>query len=160
MSNAPPPSQLCLLSDLPLREVGDKVRFLGCVTSYSTDSATLALEHQHQQPQDSLAVRALVDVRLVLGRLGSDQTRIGEWVNVIGYITAVAPLPLPTAASNGSDRGHVNISTVRAQALLVWSAGPLDVQRYNSSVAVLESEQSSPSGDDVASDALLHTAGR
>lgn len=29
MNNAPPPSQLCLLSSLPSKEAGDKVRFLG-----------------------------------------------------------------------------------------------------------------------------------
>ena len=29
MNNAPPASQLCLLSSLPSKEAGDKVRFLG-----------------------------------------------------------------------------------------------------------------------------------
>ncbi|KAK3499637.1 telomere capping, CST complex subunit-domain-containing protein [Neurospora hispaniola] len=72
MSNGPLPSQLCLLPDLALKKEGDKVRFWGCVTSYSTVAGVLTLQHHHQA-QDSRCVVALVDVTLALRTLKSDQ---------------------------------------------------------------------------------------
>ncbi|KAK1779003.1 CST complex subunit Ten1 [Copromyces sp. CBS 386.78] len=138
MSNGPLPSQLCLLPELALKKEGDKVRFLGCVTSYSSVSGILTLQYQHQA-QDSRCVVALVDVTLVLRTLKSDQVRIGEWVNVIGYVTAVNPLP----ARKGSRENEVlqaRVQThVRIRALLIWSSGPLDTQRYSESVDALKS---------------------
>ncbi|KAK3988323.1 protein ten1 [Cladorrhinum sp. PSN332] len=124
MSFGPPPSQLCLLSDLPRRQVGDKVRFLGCVISYSLSSGTLALEHRLSD--NSRPVVAAVDVNLVLESLGSEQTRFGEWLNVIGYIT-----------STGRKAPDGNKSTVQVQGILVWSAGPLNLQTYEASVRAL-----------------------
>ncbi|WYZ41469.1 hypothetical protein EsH8_V_000364 [Colletotrichum jinshuiense] len=127
MSRGPLPSQLCLLSDLPSKSPGEKVRFLGCVTSYSLGSAVLTLEHGFPQGSD---VSALVDVQLLLGTLKSDQTRIGEWVNVVGYLT---PSSSGTRA-RGTNREPQNVAI---QALLLWSAGPLHLQRYESSFATL-----------------------
>lgn len=75
-------------------------------------------------------MRALVDVTLVLESLGSDQTRNGEWVNVIGYITDTAPIADEKGLNHGSP-------TVHAQAVLVWSAGPVDTRRYETSVKAL-----------------------
>lgn len=86
------------------------------------DIATGTLTLNHGQPQDTGA-SALVDVKLVLERLGTDQTRAGEWVNVLGYITSI---PFTT-----SKRGE---AIVCIQALLLWSAGPVDVQRYQASL--------------------------
>ncbi|GJN70792.1 telomere capping, CST complex subunit domain-containing protein [Purpureocillium lilacinum] len=122
MSRGPVPSQLCLLSALPDRSVGDKVRFLGCVTAYSTASASLTLGHLCPEGTN---VAACVDVRLVLGALQSEMTRVGEWLNVIGYVTARRGTPEPglDAAVEVPEAAHV-------QALAVWPTGPLDVQRY------------------------------
>ncbi|KAK4149149.1 CST complex subunit Ten1 [Chaetomidium leptoderma] len=125
MSYGPRPSRLCLLSNLPEKQVGDKVRFLGCVASYSLALGVLSLEHR--LPEETLSVTALVDVNLILQSLGSDQTRIGEWVNVIGYITDIAP----PADGKGSNHGS---PTVHTQAALLWSTGPLDIRRYETSV--------------------------
>ncbi|AEO62482.1 uncharacterized protein THITE_2148687 [Thermothielavioides terrestris NRRL 8126] len=125
MSNGPRPSQLCLLSALPTKQVGDKVRFLGCVSSYTPASGVLALEHR--LPEESCSVLALVDVNLVLESLSADQTRVGEWINVIGYITDVAP-------SADGKKPHSQAPRVHAQAVLLWSAGPVDVRRYEASV--------------------------
>ncbi|KAK1512083.1 uncharacterized protein CCOS01_05700 [Colletotrichum costaricense] len=109
MSRGPLPSQLCLLSDLPARPQGDKVRFLGCVTAYSTQSAVLTLEHRFPK--------------------GSDiSTRIGEWVNVVGYLT---PAP-PGTRAKGTTR-EPRIAAV--QAIMLWPAGPLNLQRYEASFA-------------------------
>ncbi|OBS29181.1 hypothetical protein FPOA_03118 [Fusarium poae] len=80
MSRGPVPSQLYLLSDLPAIPVGDKVRFLGCVTSYSTSSARLALGHLY--PKDS-TVTASVDGTLqntILPVIRSHRTKSrGRW---------------------------------------------------------------------------------
>ncbi|KXX76512.1 Protein ten1 [Madurella mycetomatis] len=132
MSSVPPPSQLCLLSALPQRRVGDKVRFLGCVKSYSPASGVLNLEHRLLE--DTSSVVALVDVNLVLESLGAGQTRNGEWVNVIGYITDINHL----ADCKGSTAGHPKICV---QALLIWSAGPVDTQRYTASLRALHPEK-------------------
>ncbi|KAK4225333.1 CST complex subunit Ten1 [Podospora fimiseda] len=126
MTFGPQPSQLYLLSDLTQRQVGDKVRFLGCVTSYSLSSGTLTMEHRLSD--DNRPVMAAVDVNLVLESLGSDQTRFGEWLNVIGYITSTGH-----KVQNGAK------STVQVQATLVWSAGPLNLQTYEASVRALSS---------------------
>ncbi|KAK1827878.1 protein ten1 [Podospora conica] len=150
MNNAPPASQLCLLSSLPSKETGDKVRFLGCVTSYSIPSATLTLVHPC--PDDRSSVRALVNVDLVLARLGSEQTRVGEWVNVLGYITSV-----PSVGSKHSDGPRH--PTVGVQALLLWSAGPVDVQRYEASVQSLGVGNDGASGGNPLSGSLSRNRG-
>ncbi|KAL2159645.1 hypothetical protein VTH06DRAFT_2214 [Thermothelomyces fergusii] len=67
MSFSPRPSHLCFLSHLPEKQVGDKVRFLGCVISYIPASGVLALEHR--LPEETRPVHALVDVNLVLESL-------------------------------------------------------------------------------------------
>jgi hypothetical protein len=72
-----------------------------------------------------------VDVNLILERIGANQTRTGEWVNVIGYITDIAPM-------NDGKRAKGGNSKIQVQALLLWSAGPLDVQKYTASVRALE----------------------
>ncbi|KAK2003269.1 hypothetical protein LX36DRAFT_566555 [Colletotrichum falcatum] len=125
MSRGPLPSQLCLLSDLPSRSPGDKVRFMGCVTSYSTHSAVLTLEHSF--PKGS-HVSALVDIQLLLGTIKPNQTQIGEWVNVVGYVT-----PSPSGTRVKGTAREPRKATI--QALMLWSTGPLDLQRYESTFA-------------------------
>jgi hypothetical protein len=52
-------------------------------------------------------------------------TRVGEWLNVLGYKTARQEPGLaekPPVASDGT--------FVHVQALRVWSTGPLDLARY------------------------------
>jgi hypothetical protein len=74
-------------------------------------------------------VSALVDLQLVLEKIGHEQTRIGEWVNIIGYVSQQPP-----KISTSSQHIEVHI-----QALLLWSAGPLDIQQYEASVEARES---------------------
>ncbi|KAF4584066.1 telomere capping, CST complex subunit domain-containing protein [Ophiocordyceps camponoti-floridani] len=109
MSRGPVPSRLCHFPSLPECGLGEKVRFLGCVTSYSTASASLELGYRGS------AVVVVVDVKLVLRALGEELTRVGEWVNVIGYVVGV------------------DGASARVQALMVWSTGPLDLGRYEGS---------------------------
>ena len=88
--------------------------------AYSTHSATLELEHAYPK---GTSVTALVDVQLLVSTLGSEQTRVGEWVNVIGYITSERPEKHPEKGNHRTDK-------ILVQALCLWSAGPLDVHRY------------------------------
>ncbi|KUI58586.1 hypothetical protein VP1G_10959 [Cytospora mali] len=127
MFSAPLPSKLTLLSSLPSQEFGEKVRFLGCVTSYSMASAQLTLHHDF--PKQS-GVNALVDVRLLLERLTAEQTSVGQWVNIIGYISSA-----PSAPVKRSSNRRMEHPTVHVQALMLWSAGPLDIGRYETWLA-------------------------
>ncbi|KAH8785028.1 CST complex subunit Ten1 [Diaporthe sp. PMI_573] len=122
MSSGPLPSKLTLLSSLPSHDVGTKVRFLGCVTSYATVSGQLTLQHQFPK---STEIQALVDVRLLLEKLTAGQTSVGEWVNVIGYIN-----PPPPVSATLSTKRKRSLPTVHVQALMLWSAGSLDIGRY------------------------------
>ncbi|KAG5742713.1 hypothetical protein H9Q69_014355 [Fusarium xylarioides] len=123
MSRGPVSSQLHLLSNLPSVPVGDKVRFLGWydrVTSYSTSSACLFLSHLY--PRDSIAT-AVVDVSLLLESLTAEQTRVGEFVNVIGYITEQKMTCDKKQPSQESKQ-------VCVQAIVLWSTGPMDLEKY------------------------------
>lgn len=71
-------------------------------------------------------MKALVDIELVLGSIKSYETRIGEWVNVMGYVET--PKQGPSNRPNG-----VQLE-VRIQAILLWSAGPLKLDRYEESL--------------------------
>ncbi|GAW19840.1 hypothetical protein ANO14919_093310 [Xylariales sp. No.14919] len=122
MSAGPLPSDRCLLSALCDKQVGDKVRFLGCVTRYSSHSARLTLKHCH--PKNNSDVEALVDVKLILETLKSEQTDVGQWVHVIGYLTFVNPTPL----------GNKTAPRAGVQALLLWVARDLDLGAYEKSM--------------------------
>lgn len=98
------------------------------VTSYTISTATLTLGHSFLQGTN---VSALVDVKLLLETLKSEQTRVGEWVNVIGYVT-------PEPARRKSKRADNEAAKVHIQALMLWPAGPLDVQRYDKHVGLEE----------------------
>jgi hypothetical protein len=93
---------------------------LNSVTNYSTKTALLTLEHNHPSGN---SLKALVDVNLLLNTLKSEETRIGAWVNVIGYI----------------ERKKQNVSTtnegeLRIQALVLWSSGPFNLDNYERSL--------------------------
>ncbi|KAI1351009.1 CST complex subunit Ten1 [Xylaria sp. FL0043] len=122
MSNGPLPSKRCLLSALCKKQVGEKVRFLGCVTAYSTHSARLTL--RHHCPKENDDVEALVDVNLLLETLKSEQTDCGQWVHVIGYITFV---------DAGSSRNKP-VPRIGVQALILWIAQDLDLRAYENSM--------------------------
>ncbi|XP_044721281.1 telomere capping, CST complex subunit domain-containing protein [Hirsutella rhossiliensis] len=101
----------------------EKVRFLGCVTSFSPASASLALGHLY--PKGSNVVVS-VNLELVIETLQPGLTRIGEWVNVIGYVLAK---PRSSAPGSGDRDG----SSAHVQALVIWPTGPLDIQHYEKS---------------------------
>ena len=127
VSNGPLPSSLVLLSDLQKSSPGQKVRFLGCVTTYSTENAILTLQHDYPAGNN---LQALVEVELVLSTLKSDHTRSGEWVNVIGYVKSPKQVC----------RLHASASSVTIQAIVLWPSGPIKLDGYET---ILDHQRSS-----------------
>ncbi|KAI0205853.1 CST complex subunit Ten1 [Astrocystis sublimbata] len=133
MSNGPLPSDRCLLSSLRHKQIGDKVRFLGCVSGYSTHSAELTLRHPY--PKDTNDVAVLVDLKLLLETLKAEQTNRGQWVHVVGYLTFVDN-PVSPATATSLRQSSKPTSTVRisVQALFLWIARDLDIAAYEKSM--------------------------
>jgi hypothetical protein len=63
-----------------------------------------------------------VDVNLLLGTLHSTDTQLGEWVNVMGYITG----PLSSQHRNSEDKK----ANAFVQAIVLWSAGSVKLNEY------------------------------
>ncbi|KAI1637053.1 telomere capping, CST complex subunit-domain-containing protein [Biscogniauxia mediterranea] len=103
------------------------------VTAYTTSSAHLSLEHNC--PRGS-AVKAVVDVNLLLRNLKTEQTDVGQWVHVIGYITSIKHPPGKTTASNVRGRGA---TCINVQAIVLWTAQDLDIATYEQTL-MAESE--------------------
>lgn len=79
----------------------------------------LTLEHKYPPGSDR---QALVDVRLLLETLDSTDTRIGEWVNIIGYVATASPT---------ANRGIVSLKNATSvQAIVFWSAGSIKLEEY------------------------------
>ncbi|EKD13897.1 uncharacterized protein L3040_005490 [Drepanopeziza brunnea f. sp. 'multigermtubi'] len=121
VQNGPIPTRLTLLSNLRNFSPGSKVRFLGCVTKYSTQTAILTLEHNH--PPGNL-LKAQVDVRLLVSTLKSNETQVGEWVHVMGYIAN-------DQKPNGTTNRNLDVGI---QAVVLWCAGPLSLTGYERSL--------------------------
>ncbi|TVY40105.1 hypothetical protein LOCC1_G005318 [Lachnellula occidentalis] len=136
VQNGPVPTMLTLLSELPDFVPGAKVRFLGwssifagvfplslqthSITDYSTKTAILTLEHNYPPGQ---TLRALVSIDLILNTIKSHETRIGEWVNVMGYIQSKPIQPV------------INESGIAIQAIVLWSSGSFNLQTYERSLS-------------------------
>ena len=79
----------------------------------------LTVEHKYPPGSDH---QALVDVRLLLENLESTDTRIGEWVNIIGYVATASP---------SSNDGIVSLKNATCvQAIVFWSAGSINLEEY------------------------------
>jgi Telomere capping, CST complex subunit len=88
------------------------------VTNYSVSSGILTLRHDHPIGEAKKQLTIVnVDIGLLLQSLKSTDTQVGEWVNVIGYVTA------PSASSLISDAKAV-------QALILWSANSIHIKEY------------------------------
>lgn len=144
MNHGPIPTRLAFISDLTTLPQGTKVRFLGCVTDYSQTSGTLVLQHAYP-PAPSQCARVLIDVNLLLENLKSTDTRIGEWVNVMGYIerqggTSQAPRELDGRVRSRKRKPGVdavnqwNGGEVKVQAIMLWSAGAIKLSEYEKSL--------------------------
>ncbi|KAI0454339.1 CST complex subunit Ten1 [Xylaria acuta] len=102
------------------------------VTGYSTHHAHVTLKHSY--PKEDNEVEAVVDVKLLLETLRSEQTDIGQWVHVIGYLTSVNPASPVTATDSRHPSRSKTAARVGVQALLLWVARGLDLGTYEKSM--------------------------
>ena len=65
-------------------------------------------------------VAVKVDVKLLLDSLKRTDTLVGEWVNVVGYITDIL--------------GRQETVKVHVQAVMLWSAGAIRLEEYERAV--------------------------
>ncbi|KAK8140280.1 hypothetical protein PG984_000346 [Apiospora sp. TS-2023a] len=79
---------------------------------------------EHPYPQDS-HVKVHMDVKLLLQSLNREQTDVGQWLHVIGYITSFQK---PSRKSLVPECWGVGI-----QALVLWKAEELDLAAYEAS---------------------------
>lgn len=92
----------------------------------------MALEHHHHPHQEeeeskkNKVVVALVDIKLVRGRMKATDTMRGQWVNVVGYVQR---------EQKEKEKGK---GRVRVQALMLWSAEGVKVVEYERAVAERE----------------------
>lgn len=82
-------------------------------------AASLTLEHNYPAGNNCHAV---VDVGLLLETLKSTDVGVGEWVNVMGYITE------PRAMAEKTPRSRKD--EVVIQAIVLWSAGSVRLDDY------------------------------
>ncbi|KAM3081170.1 hypothetical protein ACMFMG_005126 [Clarireedia jacksonii] len=129
--SGPVPAKLTLLANLKEFSTGDKVRFLGCVTSYNRKSAILTLEHNF--PVGNM-IKAEVNVQLLISGLKFQDTRVGEWVNVMGYVGSTEQVS--SARSFNSD------IEVPVQAIVLWRSGPIHLDLYEKSLTNHNQESS------------------
>jgi hypothetical protein len=117
---------------------------------YDPTTATLTLEHDvhpvTSKAGSPMKTIARVDAHLVLDCLYWDKVRVGEWLNVLGYVEkhkieggkfGQEYLPVKEQPQYQPALFVVNI-----QATYIWSTGPMDIDRYVQTVRVLEAELS------------------
>ena len=132
MSNGPLPTRLVFLSDLPSQTHGNKVRFLGCVTRYTLSTGVLELQHAYPHPP-KIPTIALVDVNVVLEGLKKEDTQVGAWINVIGYVEEVVREVKrrqgqgqekmgPDTRNGERVREGPRVVRVKVQSIVLWNA--------------------------------------
>lgn len=99
----------------------------------------------------NVPVIALIDTLLLAKQLRAMDIAVGEWINVIGYISELGASDLldspsgtaavkPEATSTGYGKSEArNVEAerevaVHVQALLLWSAGAVDINEYETAV--------------------------
>lgn len=146
MENGPLPTRLVFLSALATTSPGTKVRFLGCVKKYHSKTGFLTLQHAYPPPPSPCST-AVVDINLLLESLKNTDTRLGEWLNVVGYIEPALERSESVGSNGrGSDRSvrveNQNGTTARVQAVMMWSASSVKLAEYERTLAErIEAEQ-------------------
>ncbi|KAI9769230.1 MAG: hypothetical protein M1840_004359 [Geoglossum simile] len=99
------------------------------VTAYKAATGILTLQHAYPSSRPHVPT-AYVDILLLLSTVEPTDTQFGEWVNVIGYVTEGSS---PPDSSGGEKRNSLRAEehlAARVQAIVLWSAGALDVGEY------------------------------
>ncbi|KAJ5959764.1 uncharacterized protein N7479_006914 [Penicillium vulpinum] len=135
--NGPRPSTRVFLSDLASLQADSKIRFLGCVTHYTITTGYLILEHNY--PRSKIAPSSVsVDINAVLEDLTAEELRVGTWLNVLGYIRELEPVPPPSSFSSTPDEANrssqrpstVPPRPVYVEAIMVFPAGAIAIGEY------------------------------
>lgn len=71
----------------------------------------------------------MVDINLMLDSVSHEQTAVGSWLNVIGYVKVKRKKASKARAKDGADGGAVSWH-VLVQGIMLWPTGPLDIQQY------------------------------
>lgn len=76
----------------------------------------------HQYPKRwKTAPRALVDINPILDTVKFQDLEVGAWINVVGYVSS-------SSQTEASARSSV-------QAVMIWSAGIINLDEYESALA-------------------------
>lgn len=159
MNRGPLPTRLVFLSELAGLPNRTKVRFLGCVTSYSLSAGTLTLRHAYPPPPSPCSTIE-VDVNLLFDNLKSTDTQVGEWVNVTGYVERQEGIPWKKERNGVSKNGEETTTSdkaegtrvkqkparVKVQALMLWSAGGIKLSQYETA---LEERRTAPINSEI-----------
>lgn len=141
MNNGPLPTRLIFLSDLTTTAPGTKVRFLGCIVNYDSKTGQLTVRHVYPPPP-SPCPTAVVDINLLLDNMKHNNTAVGEWVNIIGYLNE-KPVKVEEEKNDSQmcSRWHAGKEMRRAkaaamvQAVMLWSAGGIMLAEYERTLA-------------------------
>ena len=75
-------------------------------------------------------VTACVDVNLVLENLKREDMQVGAWLNVVGYVEGVGKTESQGRSKDGVMNGGQEVMRVKVKAVMLWSAGALDLGKY------------------------------
>ncbi|EMF14002.1 uncharacterized protein SEPMUDRAFT_61946 [Sphaerulina musiva SO2202] len=128
----PEPARLLLLDQVRHQEPGTKIRVLGCVHAYHIASATLVLKLEYpskssnsRNPKTLPVPTVLANIDNVLEAVNHDLLQVGSWLNVVGYVRK---------PQNLSGRRRRRDVIPLMDVLLIWSAGAIKLDDYQSAV--------------------------
>ncbi|KEF62580.1 uncharacterized protein A1O9_00553, partial [Exophiala aquamarina CBS 119918] len=128
-TSAPAPSRFVFISELSSLPSDTKVRCLGCVVRYDLAEGRLLLEHAFPKLVQS-RYQIWVDVNLVLESIDPQALYQGSWVNIIGYTRHTPSL----GESKDGPEQQNSEQCLTLQAVLIWDAGPLQINDYTSTL--------------------------
>jgi hypothetical protein len=127
-SNGPAPSRHIFIHQVLDQEQNAKVRFLGCVIDYDDRTGRLTVKHDYPRVASSRPpTEATVDINMVLESTNMELLQPGSWINVIGYVRS---LPMSKGRRPSTSRRKTVAELPEIQAVLVWSAGAVQVEKY------------------------------
>ncbi|KAM3425249.1 hypothetical protein BST61_g7201 [Cercospora zeina] len=127
----PVPARLILLNQARLQHPGTKIRVLGCVHAYHAESATLVLKVDYAGTR-SKTPTLLATIDNVLEHVNNDLLQIGSWLNIVGYVQQ--PVKVASSASSQRPRRSTQRVTPLVDVLMIWSAGAIKLDDYQSAV--------------------------
>ena len=105
---------------------------------YTLSTGVLELQHAYY-PSPKMPTVALVDVNVILEGLRREDTLVGAWINVVGYVEEV--LKEGKSRQGQGKTGAVGekeaegqegsrARRVRVQAVMLWNAGGVKIGEY------------------------------